>query len=248
MFFLFNLRVSLVLVFGIITKCSPVLGIVGCQEKHPHKNMECVLVLYHLNRYICSASLVVGENNIQYAITAASCVWDGENTTTSHIRPNRLGFYAWTHNYFDVEGIIRVPTKVVIHPEFDPVNLRNDIALLFIGDDKAITGVKEQFYPCNLPEPGSKPAGGFLMFGYGLTSLDAEPTGSVHFVEVPHVGHEACKKFAHESEQFCVGWLGRGGKGPCTGDEGAPVLSRHITDREYYLVGIYSNTRCKNSL
>lgn len=219
MYFQPNIFLSLILTIGLNRKTSQVFGIIG--DDHPdHKNTECALLIKHNGRFICSASLAVDDNGYEFALTSAKCLWNGGTTPTSHWPADHLYIYGWTPNFNTVEGIVKLAKKVVLHPQFDPRDLNHDIAVIILRS--SYEQLPGQFAACKMVPPGFKISGGLVMLGYGQQSIDYETNGRLRQVTVPFVNHHICKNFGHDPNEghFCVGWLGKGGVGPCIGDEG----------------------------
>jgi len=145
--------------------------------------------------------------------------------------------------------------KFVLHPDWDPHTLANDVALVFISGE----GMQWSSWviPICLATPGSPPAPatpsllhnqGEEMFlsGFGDTEEDGEVALTLQVANLPLVSQAKCtdayKKSGHEIDyttQFCAG-SDLGGIDSCQGDSGGPVAVPVRADDRFYLAGVVS--------
>lgn len=218
MYFQSTIPISLIICLSLNLKTSQVVAIIG-DDDNLHKNWECALLIKHNEKFICSATLVVDDNGVQFVLTSAKCLWNGSNKLTSHYPADHLYVYGWTNHFNAWKGELRLVKKLVLHSEFDPRYWTHDIAVIFLNEP--FHEKEGEFQACNLPPPENKISGGLLMMGFGTQNIEKETTGRLGKVTMPYINQNVCKSFGKYSDaQFCLGWLGKGGIGPCFGDEG----------------------------
>jgi secreted trypsin-like serine protease len=145
-------------------------------------------------------------------------------------------------------------SRVIIHPDYDPVSLKNDIALLFVDQKERAKLKTVTVMPLNsdsgLPERlGStlKTTGiagpHISAFGFGnTTSYGFLPALDLQQAKLRSISADTCKNVdglgGLSSSQLCAGFFHAGGVDTCQGDSGGPlILTRGATKS---LVGITS--------
>jgi len=170
----------------------------------------------------CGGSLV----DELWVLTAAHCVSDESGTTPASEIHIVLGV-----NNLD-EGLTagnqgqRIPvTEVIVHPDYDPVTLDSDLALLKLIKPASITTTVTTIAPASLAQSNLYAAGiTATVTGWGDTSFGGSPTNELLEVDVPIVSQLTCNAaYAGEitANMLCAGVAG---KDACQGDSGGPLI------------------------
>lgn len=206
--------------------------IVGGQEAKP--NQFPWLVALFANSWFCSASLLSEE----WVLTAAHCV-DGAS---------RWEIYAGTHDLSlndEPHRVVVATTEHVIHPDWNPNTLSNDIALIKLP--KTIEFSDEFIRPSCLPsysDAENNFAGEQVTAtGWGKLSDDSfSKSDRLNFAKnLPVLTNEACDAAYGggliNNGHICID--SKGGHGVCNGDSGGP-LNYEQTTGKYITVGVAS--------
>ncbi|KAF9422949.1 hypothetical protein HW555_001492 [Spodoptera exigua] len=175
-----------------------------------------VIQVFVIFQSVCGGS-IISHNRI---VTAAHCNWDGSVTA------NSFTVVLGSNTLFS--GGVRIVTRdVVMHPNWNPSNAANDVAVLRISS----VSFNNVIQPIALPS-GNELSNNFvnwnaLASGYGLTA-DGGNIGStqrVSSVTLPIITNDECAgvygPWVH-STNICTS--GAGGKGTCGGDSGGPLV------------------------
>jgi len=210
--------------------------IVGGKDAIPY-SWPWQVLLRRNNIPFCGASLITN----QWLITAAHCVFDSKPSAFSAV----LSVFNKTRNDEPGEQISSI-TQFHVHPEFEPQNLVNDIALMKLSSPVNFT---DHISPvCLSSIQGEElPAVGTNVFitGWGNTKVPSrDPSATLKQAVVPLMSTEVCRvrnpaypKF-DEKAHFCIGF-DRGGKGACHGDSGGPAMFQ-TPDGSWKQIGITS--------
>jgi secreted trypsin-like serine protease len=114
--------------------------------------------------------------------------------------------------------------KLLIHPGYDPNDVRNDIALLQLAQPTTATPLAIA-HPADdgLTAPGSR----VITSGWGATSEGGDASDELLFVRLTARSHGYCDREygrIHDASQLCVG-SSRAGEDSCQGDSGGPVIA-----------------------
>nr|AFM28249.1 chymotrypsin [Heliothis virescens] len=175
-----------------------------------------VITILFIFQSVCGASLI-SHNRL---VTAAHCKFDGVMTA------NSFTVVLGSNTLFS--GGTRINTNdVVMHPNWNPSTVANDIAVMRISS----VSFSNVIQPIALPS-GNELNNLFvgvnaLASGYGLTS-DGGSIGSnqqLSSVTLPVITNAQCaavygSAFVHNSN-ICTS--GAGGRGTCSGDSGGPL-------------------------
>jgi len=184
----------------------------------------------------CGAS-IIGD---RWLVTAAHCV-NGFNAYDFKVR---LG--EWQVNTFDEpKPYIDVDVAAVtIHPQFNPRNVHNDIAVMELVEP---LGFQYHINSICLPSPGQTFWGQrCIATGWGKDAFDGQYQHIMKKVELPTVEHHQCQsllqktrlgKFFQLDDSFmCAG--GEENEDACKGDGGGPLACQDPVTGQYVLTGI----------
>ncbi|XP_057207972.1 mannan-binding lectin serine protease 1 isoform X2 [Triplophysa rosa] len=151
--------------------------------------------------------------------------------------------------------------KVILHPQFDPQNYNNDIALVKLSQEVALSGVVR---PVCLPKPGAE--GNALMplpntlgvvAGWGINTANASASTSglssdsvselLQYVKLPVVPQDECEasyasrsvNYKITSNMFCAGFY-EGGQDTCLGDSGGAFVTQDARSGRWVAQGLVS--------
>ena len=188
------------------------------------------------NLYKCGGSLIAPG----VLITAAHCIKDFVNSPTSlKIRCGEWDTQKQSEPYKHQDRIGKI---VKIHPEFDPRNLANDFALVFLNQDFILD---YHIDTVCLPQPNEQYDGQVCYAtGWGKDKFGADGVYQVVLKEVDLrvVNKIECqdklrltrlgKKFQLHDSFMCAG--GSKGKDTCKGDGGSPLVCSRKSDPNTY--------------
>uniref|UniRef100_A0A671VIE5 Peptidase S1 domain-containing protein n=1 Tax=Sparus aurata TaxID=8175 RepID=A0A671VIE5_SPAAU len=161
---------------------------------------------------VCAGSLISDE----WVMTAAHCI-TGEKLWAIVGRNNQSGL----NPNEESRGIV----QSVIHPSHDFITEDNDIALLRLS---APVNFTDYIYPVCLASANSTFHNGTSSWvaGWGEKG-DGDYSDILQDVNVPIVGNRecTCAHYGITENMICAG-LRAGGKDACTGDSGAPLVTR----------------------
>ncbi|XP_075977377.1 transmembrane protease serine 9-like [Anticarsia gemmatalis] len=180
---------------------------------------------------VCGGS-VISNNRV---VTAAHCQHDGVNTATNMVVA--LG----TNTIFS--GGVRLSTRdVTMHPQWNPRNAFNDIAVIRLPSSVSFNNVIQ---PIALPDNhvnNNFDGWNALASGFGATSDGGSgipSTQRISAVTLPIISNAACTAVYGEwmhNTNICTS--GAGGRGTCGGDSGGPLAV--LINNSRVLVGVTS--------
>ncbi len=162
----------------------------------------------------CAATLVHSD----IILSAAHCNGISENVNVV------VGAY---YPFSSVQGILRTVTDRIVNPNYNDVTIANDFLVLKLDSPVPTTPVTLN------SDPTSPHTDEWLtIIGLGLTNETGQSSSELMQVSVEYVDPATCSDDyrseipINETVQLCAGVSG-GGKGPCFGDSGGPVLNSH---------------------
>ncbi|XP_063914165.1 brachyurin-like [Zophobas morio] len=170
--------------------------------------------------YFCGGALLT----TQWIITAGQCV-DGAILFTIYLGTNNIETPGSTS--------VRLATdEYVLHPEFNPLTLENDIGLIKLRMPVERT---DYILPIsNLPSSNLPASAGALeAIGWGQTSDNSELADELNWIPVTTVSNEECRiTYGNQLTDGMVCIVGSFNEGACTGDTGSPLVQ--------WIRGVYS--------
>ncbi len=188
--------------------------------------------LYRNGYFRCGASVL----GAKWIITAAHCVDTVSQPSELIVGVNSAQLLSGG-DYVSVKA-------VTVHPDWDPGQIRHDIAILELSSSVSAT-------PVTLAGPDHasvwEPGDDLLVTGWGATSEGGGPSSNLLGAVVPRIADATCALLEDGSEpdslafdahsQLCAGEIG-GGVDACQGDSGGPLVSTEGSGP--VLVGIVS--------
>lgn len=146
--------------------------------------------------------------------------------------------------------------RVIIHPDYDPNTLKNDIALLVVDQSERqnlqliqkISLNQDPSFPESIGKQLKTSGTGLpylFAIGFGeTTSYGSLPALSLQQVKLPIIPINTCRQLSGMTEvdtsQICAGSIKSGGIDSCQGDSGGPLLTFSVGEKLPKLVGLTS--------
>ncbi len=185
----------------------------GAQANVADTKWDFIVSLRDGGFHSCGASLISSD----WVLTASHCVVSNGKTTD----PSNLSISYG--NYNNQLGNIANISQVIVHPNYDDVEINNDIALLKLSSP--INNIAPIILDRSSPLSAGMEA---YVGGWGniSTSGDVYPE-NLQEVMVPVVDFDTCNSsyFTLTNNMFCAGYMA-GGKDSCQGDSGGPLISQ----------------------
>jgi secreted trypsin-like serine protease len=189
----------------------------------------------------CGGSLIASD----VVLTAAHCLATDDFYGTSILGID-VFVNSTTYKYSEYE-YYREATKWVVHPDYNPSNLANDIALIFL--DAPVKSVPLVVMNRNASIPVSKNPSALRVIGLGVENINNSYFDSTYTfpdqlmqAELNPLSVTACKKrygsYSIGEKVLCAG--GDGLASPCYGDSGGPLLMMKSSAEKDVQVGIVS--------
>lgn len=187
--------------------------------------------------YMCGASLI----HPQVAITAAHCV-------TGHGKYMiRAGEWNWEKQDEPLPYQEKSSEKIIIHPEYHPASLRNDIAIIILQEPFKLT---ENVGTICLPQQDTTFNGyRCTASGWGKNSFEQGTyQTTLKKIDLPIVPNDHCLYSLQEARlgpyfQLHFSFICAGGekhRDTCKGDGGSPLVCPVTADGRYEQAGIVS--------
>ncbi|XP_968854.2 brachyurin [Tribolium castaneum] len=178
-------------------------------------------------KYFCGGTLL----NDQWIITAAQCA-DGALLFSIQIGATSLSDP-------DENRLVLATSEYVLHPEYDPATLKNDIALIEL---RIPIQFSNYILPIHgLPEAALEAGVRVVALGWGQTSdEDAGLSDKLKFVTVTSLTNDECRLvYGNQITDQMVCVEGNYNEGSCKGDTGSPLV-RVISLGNALLIGVAS--------
>ncbi|KTG39949.1 hypothetical protein cypCar_00024434 [Cyprinus carpio] len=157
----------------------------------------------------------------------------------------------------------RSVAKVILHPQFDPQNYNNDIALIKLSQEVVLSALIQ---PVCLPRPGVKghtlmplPNTLGIVAGWGINTANTSASTSgltsdlgtvselLQYVKLPIVPQDECEasyasrsvNYNITSNMFCAGFY-EGGQDTCLGDSGGAFVTQDARSGRWVAQGLVS--------
>ncbi|MET9535830.1 MULTISPECIES: serine protease [unclassified Streptomyces] len=175
--------------------------------------------------------------NEEYVLTVAGPLHEG-------VSASQLTLVAGDHDITAPEGTEqkRAVERIVVHPSFDPSTHVHDIAILKVTEPFVLNS---RVQSATLPLDPFDPTTYMDAVGWGPMTEGESVSPQLQKVSLPYVDHKtahaAYSGGIEKKSMVAAGFLGRGGKGAATGDEGSNLIADTGSTR--FLAGLFSFAR-----
>jgi secreted trypsin-like serine protease len=205
--------------------------IVGGEDAEPGEWPWQALLIIN-NQFQCGGSLIAPE----WVLTAAHCIY---NTSTGQNYQN-VQITMGAHNLSQTEPSrqVKAATQIIRHPNYNPTNLDNDIALLRVGTPFVLND-RVQTIATAASNAGSFTGALSWATGWGATSEGGSGATILQKVDLPVLSNSQCNSWLGgiTDNMLCAGYE-EGGKDACQGDSGGPLAVE--SGNSWVLIGVTS--------
>jgi len=207
-------------------------SVIGGWEVTPNELPYQVGLYRSSGSFFCGGSLIAND----VVLTAAHCT----NNQAANSIEVRLGDHQRNSN--SGNEVSRTPTQNIVHENYAPLAIDNDVALL------VIPSVSYNNYINSVCQPGRSNGDDYagedgLISGWGTTSEGGATSQVLRAVCAEILTNDACKATGYNPNgitdaMICAGDIANGGVDACQGDSGGPMAVNNNGAME--VVGITS--------
>ncbi|XP_066896107.1 serine protease 55 isoform X1 [Kogia breviceps] len=182
------------------------------------------------NEHFCGGAII----SEWWIVSAAHCFH-------SEISPAELRVVLGTNSLSGPSLEIKGVTSIILHKDFQKLNMDNDISLLLLDTPITFSELKEPI--CMPTEPGLSRWHKCWVAGWGQTQTGLQQPMETELLKVPMtiMDWEKClKKFPRLTKNMlCAGYENES-YDACQGDSGGPLVCTTESGKKWYQVGIIS--------
>ncbi|XP_032491111.1 serine protease 55 [Phocoena sinus] len=182
------------------------------------------------NEHFCGGAII----SEWWIVSAAHCLY-------SEISPTELRVVLGTNSLSSPSLEIKGVTSIILHKDFQSLNMDNDISLLLLDTPITFSELKEPI--CMPTEPGLSRWHKCWVAGWGQTQTGLKQPMETELLKVPMtiVDREKClKEFPRLTKNMlCAGYENET-YDACQGDSGGPLVCTTESGKKWYQVGIIS--------
>ncbi|XP_072743937.1 transmembrane protease serine 9-like [Anoplolepis gracilipes] len=174
--------------------------------------------LRRFGTHSCGGSII----SRQTVLTAAHCIVSYTNNPAAL---EDLTIHAGT-NLLSESGVVYTASRAIVHKNFNPYQLTNDIGLLILS---TAVEFKPLVQPILLATDDIAPAGSpVVLSGWGMTSLDDLIPDKLQQIDLNVYDQDKCKEQHSTLQPTHICTLTKSGEGACYGDSGSPLVAKDV--------------------
>lgn len=170
-----------------------------------------------------------------WVLTAAHCM---RNSFGRTYNPDNVGIILGKPDLAGGGGTFVNAEEIILHPQYDPNTVRNDIALIRLASPYASPLAVLPAEGSPVPVIGESS----IVAGWGALVEGGRASNLLREVALPVISNAACFPFYPSNFDsrlaLCAGGSRSGGQDSCSGDSGGPLLV--VRDNVYVVAGIIS--------